>query len=499
MSLNQLSKAIGSMEPQRKYWPEAVASNSEQFVVALPSGATQRMLILPVRARGAIFLLFSGVLLGGVFGGPALAQNPTDAQGYIENWPGNIVVELNSTPLPRSFQNQPPLSQDVQNALPEALLCSAIQSAATKLLGSGVKWDSCSVDKNPELRGRMSANNQLSLKIIFSNVNFSFDISGILGDNPTVHVSTTMEVDAVIGFAEIIDGSILPTSDPSSPYNTSPVSVLSAAASFSNATVSSSNLVFVIGQIFGLNLASLSAIIDQQTQSVTAVLDSQIGQPQNPAFHKDAVLLSAGIVTGSFGPPDVNATPVFLLAVNIDSSQNLVIDFDRSSSAPAPANCAASSPPYAEVLVECYSLVNGVPTFDTTNLLYLQHSDPTQNPAWVTSDDGWSNPWDTPPIRQTIPALYDLSYQTQNPPPQTVTVRVCSAALVNDGNPGGPSFGGACTGALTVTLNLKVPVTPLVGKPSCGPNSYPYQPCVPYFVPPSLPDGQGLARQPGQK
>jgi hypothetical protein len=450
-----------------------------------------------VRARGVIPLLFSGVLLG-VFAGTALAS-PTDSQGYIENWPGNVVLQFNSNPdadfLQAVSASIPPISSQLKTAFSSQLLCSKIQAAVTGQLGSRLsKWDACSVGPNPELRGKMLASNMLGLKVIFSDISFSFDVSGALGDNPTIDVTADAELDVVVGFANSIDGFVTQASDPVT-YNTLPANVQSAPLSFSNANITTHNVVASIlnslsGALGGPTLGQLSALINQQSLSQTSLLNQTVDQ-LNPQLHNEASILGGWIRTvGLNGAlPDPNANDFFLLAVSIDSTQNLVIDFERNGTAPlTPTGCFASSLSYASVEVMCYTYSDGSVTYDGTDQMLLQR-DP---PAWPVVDNGVSNPWDVPvpPIpRLSAPFFQDSSFQEQPTPPKTATYRVCAYNL----------WGAPCGVPMTVALDLTVQPVSSIGPPSCGPNSKPYRMCIPFALPPQQGLQQGISKAPVQK
>jgi hypothetical protein len=436
------------------------------------------------RARSVIFLLFSGVFFGGVFALPATATNPLDAQGYIENWPGNILPEYNSAPLPFPVPI-PPLSQDISQAIASIMPCTQIHDGVSAQLGSKLsKWDSCSVPTNFELRGKMLAANELGLKIIFTNISFSFDVSGALGDNPTIKVTANMELDAVIDFANSINGCI-PNTDPS--FNTSPANVSSAQVGFSGASVTSSNaLVSILNAVsdaLGSSiLGQLSAVINSQSLNETSLLNAQVDK-QNPQIHTAACTLANLIkTTNDFGPPDPNANSFFLLVVTIDAAQNLVIDFERNGRAAlTPNNCFLSSLSYGTVEAMCYSYdMSGNVIFDAVDPMFLQRWSPDTGSrqacrlpltcgAWVVADNGVSNSWDNPPVRSSVPFFQDMWFQTQPSPPSAATYEVCGEDL----------WGGGCGPPLFINIDLTVqPAVSPGSTPVCGPGSIPYRRCM---------------------
>jgi hypothetical protein len=233
--------------------------------ISIAASRVLRVANVRIRVREAMLTVFLGVLLGGAFALPAQANNPTDSQGYIENWPGNVLPEFNSTPLP-FHMTVPALSQIVSQSVSPTTLCGQIRDAVAAGLKSALSnWDSCSISPNPEVRGKMLETNELGLKVVFTNISFSFDYhaGGLLG-SPTLNVTANMELDATLDFANTIDGSQTDSS--------SPVNVRSAMVSFSNGKVSTRNAVLsvvnAISDAFGgPNLGQLSTVINQEKLS----------------------------------------------------------------------------------------------------------------------------------------------------------------------------------------------------------------------------------------
>jgi hypothetical protein len=145
--------------------------------------------------------------------------NPTDSNGYIENWGGNIVSEFNGNVIPPAIASTQPISQLITTNLSPSSTCKLIQSAVAKL-GGGATVRSCNVGP-PELRGKMLSQNELGLKLVFSNLSMVVQVNGAAGDNPKFEVTTDPEVHVTILIVSCVDGAVAVTHNPSTLCNPS--------------------------------------------------------------------------------------------------------------------------------------------------------------------------------------------------------------------------------------------------------------------------------------
>jgi hypothetical protein len=400
----------------------------------------------------------------------AVRASPLDGDGYITNWPGMLIPEFNGTPIPGAPTST--VSSMLGSALTPAQFCAALKSAVLAVGGSQIKsWDSCSVPSTFELRGKMLGTNTLGLKVLFSNVAFSFDASA--ATNPKMSVTANIEIDFGLAFDDAVDGSVTST--------TTPLSATPASVKITNVTVSTHNVLAStladITSAFGgttslQNIANQLASQQGQVNALTTEIDSTV-DALNPGLHKDASLLQLAIIIGKVKPADPNSNAFFYLSVSIDANQMLDVDFQRTGgSPPTPNNCVMGSIGYAIVTAKCFTVTaSGAVTFDQLDQMMLFRLDPAQStptqPVYDLADDGISNSWDLPAPRFAIPFLEDSYFQSVPNPPASATYQVCAQNL----------FGRACGPNLTVTLNLKVPPASPGGAPQCGPNSHPYKAC----------------------
>jgi hypothetical protein len=258
----------------------------------------------------------------------ALASAPAlaDSQGYIDHWPGNIVVQLNGVTVPTSVTGAPP-SLGTALAGSIAGLCGNIRDSLDR--ASFVShFDSCAIGST-ELRGKLLAPNQLGLKIIVP-VSLSVDINA--PTNPTINVSAVMEVDATLGFAGGVDGAVASTTDP--------ISVTALNVSFSGANVSSANVLVNVGSVVsglfgGPTLQTVADAIDgwSGAGSLSGQLAADVAT-LNASFHGGAARLATAIRT-----TDPHSNAYFALTVTMDASQDLVIGLQHGPS-PATPDCA---------------------------------------------------------------------------------------------------------------------------------------------------------------
>ncbi len=411
--------------------------------------------------------LVLGVILAAACCGSSASvavASPLDSQQYITNWPGTVVSEFNGNEVPFPVSS---LSSDLSTST--SAVCADVQSAVSKLF-TITSWNACSPGK-VELRGKMLGANTLAIKVIFTGLNFNFNVSETT--NPKIFVSGNAEVDTTIYFSDAIDGSIVPTNNQ---YYMSPISISPPQVQFSSVSVTSSN---VVANAFGPNLNQVATNIDQSGSQYSSALASTfvlLATQQNPSFHMAAKQLQQAIMTQMFGSngPDPTANGFFWLAVSIDPSQNLIINFVRDGqSPPTPNSCTQQPAGYASVNVECYSYSSsGTILYDKVDDMYMNRLDlprPTsRHGTWVLVDDGVHNSWDFPPFRHVVPQFQDNSFQSDPTPPTSAIYQVCAVNLW-----GGP----VCGPDLPITLDLTVtPVTP-AGPPQCGPNSHPYRQC----------------------
>lgn len=204
---------------------------------------------LRMLSRNSVSLLLLGAA-SAMWSVPAFGNNPTDSDGYIQSWPGNTVLQYNGNFLPLSSLIQPLSQQLAQGAQSvPSTLCNQIRTAVANMLKGNLSgWDSCSAGTTPELRGKMLGPNELGLKIIISNVSFSFDYYVGMGvGSPTINVTTNLELDATIDFATSIVGN--PTDPATMLVNTSPPAVLSSALlHFSDANITTNNAALPVDQ-----------------------------------------------------------------------------------------------------------------------------------------------------------------------------------------------------------------------------------------------------------
>ena len=360
--------------------------------------------------------------------------NPLDADGYIVNWQGPVSAQFNSSPLPI----QPPsLFQILSMAISQSIFCAGVKNAVMSVGKSQISsFDSCSIPNTFELRGKMVGPNELGLKIVLNNVQFSF--TATTATNPKINVTATVEIDSGIAFMDSVDGSM--------PNSTNPMSALPASVSMSNVNVTTNN---IITNLFGGSaLTNLSNEISSQqgpNGNLTTQLNNAIDN-QNQALHTDAVTLSELVKVQSNDP---NANSFFFLTVDIDTNQNFVINFQRNGTAPlGPTNCILASISYAIVTATCYTTTSaGSITFDQLDQMMLFRLDTAASapnkPVYDLADDGVDNSWDIPAPRWVVPFLQDAYFQEVPNPPSEASYHVCAQNLWGTGC--GPDHRAGCS------------------------------------------------------
>jgi hypothetical protein len=291
--------------------------------------------------------------------GASLAHAQLDANGYIEQWPGNVNLQyvlagslMNPIPTGQSLKPNfdaawATVANNVPNASPaqQNPVCALIQANAPA--GTGATLTACNVPQPGELRALplpapspISYDDILWLKYIVPQISFTFDVPAPwYVPDPHIMGTFDLEIDMAFTIDYSIDGRVM-SGDPA--FTSGPVQLGSLTLSAMNANlttdsshVSQQQLQSIEAQIDAVTLAST----DPTLQPVVQQVQQELGT-LNGALHSGALLIFAPL---SSTP---GAVPTFTMNLAMDANNTLLIEYMRDDVAPAaPTGCD----PYATV------------------------------------------------------------------------------------------------------------------------------------------------------
>jgi hypothetical protein len=363
-----------------------------------------------------------GLLVSPVAGGLAHA----DSQGFIDNFPGWVVVQYahsnastgqyDTTPLPASV---PSLKQTLDSQW------AVIQPQACQMLRQQIQpsaWNSCHIKPVGELRAKQIASRSVGLKYVVAgnDVNFDLGTNG-LGSwaDATFEVTFDAELDLTLNVANVVDGAV-PSN--SGDFANQPVTIAGATFHLTNVQISTknviANLLDLITGAFGKAEAALQTPQNVQSLVLPAV------QAMNQQIHTGARSLGDSIRA---------TNPASNWYFNFDASVQpgqLVVRLRRDFDPPAMPNCTPfyQSGPVAQALTYCAN------TSDTLTIQLQQSTG-----AWVNEPTQASDYYGSGRTK-----LLDANVLSQ---PGTVTYRVCGANM----------YGVACGPASSISPNFSPP------------------------------------------
>jgi hypothetical protein len=285
-----------------------------------------------------------------------------DSEGYIDNWAGDIKIELatlGASGQPATFPI--PTSNDVEplrgfiterwgNRTNLIKVCDKIHDRFERV-AQFTKWLSCEVAQAGELRGRISSKNTLDLKYVVTGNRVRFKKPAPspfgAGFDPTIQADFDIVLLLTITFEGSVDGRHIPKSFESPPvppsppdppgaiYLLHPAEVTIAQVTFSGAKFSFSEAVLgesVLFDLFGgeSQLRAAERTMNATSDDLPAELHDlgKMNRAVNAGANRLADLIHS--LQPALGTP----SPLFDLAVSINPERSLVVQYKRFGNPP---------------------------------------------------------------------------------------------------------------------------------------------------------------------
>jgi hypothetical protein len=297
--------------------------------------------------------------LGGALG--AASGAIADDDGYLDNWGGDIKIELRAVgtsgppttfPIPVD-SSVPSLRDSVAAPWQQAVdkTCSAIRARFNVEVGFS-EWLTCQISTDGELRGRASGSNTIDLKYVLKSnrILFKKPVSGKPEGQPDPVLQAEFDIILRLSvvFDRKIDGRRIPaafekTPEPpapgdleDAPYLLQPARLVGALATFGGARFTSQGMTAETELLaaFGGEAQLRDAERRLNAAATDMVLPAIDLREINRTLHRTANRLTVLLKTTqpSLGTP----TPYFGFAASIARDRTLVLRFQRFDIPPPP-------------------------------------------------------------------------------------------------------------------------------------------------------------------
>lgn len=291
------------------------------------------------------------------------SQARADSEGFIDNWPGDVKIELRTFgasgpttfPIPATNVIQPLGKFITERWSDHENLTNACDKIRDRFhaVTNFSRWLSCEITTAGELRGMISSTNTLDLKYVVTGnrVRFKNPVPNPFpaGVDPTIQADFDIVLRLKIVFDGTIDGRRIPKNFESRPippsppdppnavYLVQPASMTTALVTFAAAKFSLTEA--FLGEGILIDLFGGEAKLRNAERMMNTAADDlspkmrDLGE-MNRAAHRGANQLAELI--HSLHPDLGFPTPLFNLAAFINPEQSLVVQYQREGDPPQP-------------------------------------------------------------------------------------------------------------------------------------------------------------------